>query len=465
MDFRKTTVQEIAAKVKSRELSAAEVTQAALDNIERLNPIYNAFCSVQPELALAAAQRLDDKIASGGDPGPLAGVPLGVKDLEDAADYVTTYGSALHVDDEAATGDSILVSRLCAAGCIVLGKTNTPEFGYKGQTDNIPFGPSRNPFNTDRTPGGSSGGTSAALAAGMIPLGTGSDGGGSIRIPSAVCGLSGIKTSQGRVPCGGVRPTGSGILTVKGPMANTTAETLVALDACMGDDQTDIFGLPGYEASLESSVIEASAPYQVIWSPTMGFANVDTEIAEICEQAIQRIASQGTNVVVRDAIWEKDPVMEWLAFWTSARARAQGDLIGTADWEKIDPGLRPQIEMGMNVTGVQYANAIDACHTLNYALEKTFAEAPIIITPAVSGHTPGVTGGGFVNGEETPGWVGFTYGINMTRNPAGVVPVGMTKDGMPVALQFIGRQRDDATVLTMMLAAEKLFERPMAEVA
>jgi len=177
MDFRKTTVIELAAQVRNKVLSATELTRQALDNIDRLDGEINSFCAVNAEQAIAQASAVDVAIARG-EYLPLAGIPIGVKDLEDAEGFVTTYGSAMHTNDDVAANDSALVHRLRAAGCVVLGKTNTPEFGHKGKTDNIPFGATRNPWNLAYTPGGSSGGSSAAIAAGIIPLSAGFGGGG-----------------------------------------------------------------------------------------------------------------------------------------------------------------------------------------------------------------------------------------------------------------------------------------------
>jgi Asp-tRNA(Asn)/Glu-tRNA(Gln) amidotransferase A subunit family amidase len=464
MDFRKTTVVELAGQVGKKELSARELTQAALDNIEKLDPTYNSFCAVNAEQALREADDVDATVARGGKL-PLAGIPIGVKDLEDAKGFVTTFGSQINVNDPPASEDSELVRRLKAAGCVVLGKTNTPEHGHKGKTDNVPFGITRNPWNTDHTPGGSSGGSSAALSAGIIPLATGSDGGGSIRIPSAICGLSGIKTSQGRIPNGGPKPPGSGLLTVKGPMANRTLDTAFALDCTVGDLKTDIFAQLDKDASWYEQVRSASLVKKVIWSPTMGFATLDKEVSERSEKAIEQLEAAGVEVVVNDAIWDVDPVMDWLVFWSSARARAQQHLMGTDDWEKIDPSLRRMIEIGTTRKGADYALAIDACHYLNLKLEAAFADAPLIITPATAGQAPRVEGDGFINGEETPGWVAFTMGINMTRNPAGVVPIGTTDSGLPLALQVIGRQREDVSVLAAMHTMEEVFAfDEMAEV-
>src|SRR4051794_30521732 len=224
MDFRRDTVADLATSVRTGRQRARDLVQHSLERIDADNPEINAFVLVDADGALAAADEIDRQVAEGDDPGPLAGIPLGVKDLEDAAGFPTSHGSAAYMQahdngrPSRAKSDSVLVARLRAAGAIVMGKTNTPEMGWKGQTDNAVFGTTRNPWDPTRTPGGSSGGSAAAIAAGMVPLATGSDGGGSIRIPSALCGLSGFKPSLGRIPAGGPVPPDWRVLSNPGPM-------------------------------------------------------------------------------------------------------------------------------------------------------------------------------------------------------------------------------------------------------
>ena len=457
MDFREHSIQALVNKVKNKEISARELTESALSNIEKYDKEINAFCALNQEDALDQAESLDKKISNGENVGLLAGIPVGVKDLEDAKGFITTYGSELHTKDSPAEEDSILVGRLRSEGCIILGKTNTPEFGHKGKTDNVPFGATKNPWNLEYSPGGSSGGTSAALSSGMIPLGTGSDGGGSIRIPSVLGGLSGIKTSQGRIPNGGTKPPGSGLLTVKGPMANTTEDTVLALDATVGADPTDIFSLEGENPNWSKQLTE-NLPKTAIWSPTMGFSTVDKEVLEVCEKAIKSLEDAGVTIIEKDVIWDENPVNAWMVFWACACARRQQHLIGTEEYEQIDPLLRMFIEMGVEMDGASYASSIDACHKFGYQLEESFKESPLIITPGTCGQAPKIEGDGTVNGEETPSWVDFTMGINMTRNPAGVIPVGVSSSSnIPIAIQIIGGQRQDLDVLNAMQAFEKVI--------
>ena len=243
-DFRDHSLTALAGFVRDRRLSAEEMTAFALERIGALNGRLNAWAALDGDRALRDARALDARIAGGQDPGPLAGIPLAVKDMEDAAGFRTGYGSALHAEDPPAEQDSVQVARLRAAGCIVLGKTTTPEFGWYGETISPHWGVTSNPWNLERSPGGSSGGSAAALASGMVPLATGSDGGGSIRIPGSLCGLSVIKTTTGTIPLGGPVPPGAGVLAVRGPMTLRIADVAPALAACAGPDPSDPFSLP-----------------------------------------------------------------------------------------------------------------------------------------------------------------------------------------------------------------------------
>jgi aspartyl-tRNA(Asn)/glutamyl-tRNA(Gln) amidotransferase subunit A len=242
-------------------------------------------------------------------------------------------------------------------------------------------------------------------------------------------------------------------------MTGTTLDTAYVLDQVVGHESTDIFSLPDKQENWFDEVRKSSLPDKIIWSPTLGYAEVDEEIKTLCEKAVQQLSDAGVTVIENDAVWSKDPVLDWLVFWTCARARAQQHLMGTPDWEKIDPGLRTMIQIGAEkMTGSAYALAIDACHHFNIELEQAFSEAPLILSPATCGHTPLTDRDGTVNGSETPGWIGFTVGLNMTRNPAGTVPIATTEAGMPIALQIIGRQRADLSVLKAMHCMEEVFE-------
>lgn len=457
MDFRTTTVAALAADVAARRISARELTQAALDRIEAVDPQVNAFVALDGEAALAEAAAIDERIAAGEQVGPLAGIPIGVKDLEDAAGFRTSYGSAIYAEAPPATADSPLVERLRASGCVVIGKTNTPELGAKADTTNLPFGSTRNPWNLERSAGGSSGGSAAAIAAGMVPLCTGSDGGGSIRIPSALCGLSGMKPSLGRVPSGGPNPPGWGDLSTKGPMARTIRDVTLALDAVVGPEVTDLRSLSMPEASWTRSLEQLHAPRKVGWAPTLGYATVDREVADICRAAVERLADGGTEVVEVDPVFDADPVHPWITLAMTGDERALGHLRGTPDWDRLDPGHTMLIDMFGRVSGAELLAAFDACHVANLRLVELFHQVPLLLCPTVAGQTGPAGGNGTIDGVETPSWVGFTYPFNMTRSPAGSVCAGFTADGMPVGLQVVGPQHADVAVLRALAVFEDLL--------
>src|SRR5579863_1212955 len=310
MDFRRVSVIALAEDVRSGRTGARELVTHALERIDALNGTVNAFVAVDDTAALEEAARIDEMVVAGSDPGPLAGIPIGVKDLEDAAGFVTSHGSPVFAGGAAATVDSPLVARLKAAGCVVIGKTNTPELGWKGDTDNAVFGPTHNPWNLDHSPGGSSGGSAAAIASGMIPLATGSDGGGSIRIPSSCCGLSGVKPSLGRVPSGGPEPPDWQNLSTKGPMARRIADVVAALDVVVGPDATDLRSLPRPEASWPAALLDPQVPVRVAWSPTLGYAPVDDEVLKICTRAVSVLESLGAEVVEIEPVFDEDPVRD-----------------------------------------------------------------------------------------------------------------------------------------------------------
>jgi Asp-tRNA(Asn)/Glu-tRNA(Gln) amidotransferase A subunit family amidase len=455
VDFRTTSVAELARSVRAREVSARELTEAALARIGALNPTYNAFVAVDEARALGDAAALDELIASGGDPGPLAGIPLGVKDTQDTVGYRTTSGSPLLADGPTATADSPFVARLRAAGCIVVGKTNTPEFAWSANTTNAVFGTTSNPFDPSRGPGGSSGGAAAALAAGMVPLATGSDGGGSIRIPSACCGLSGMKPSLGRVPSGGPQPPGWLDLSTNGPMARRIADVTLALDVAVGPDPTDLRALPRPEASWLAALEDPHVPVRLIWAPTLGYGTVDAEVMALCQRAVEVLESLGAEVTVLDSVFDTDPVDDFLTFMGVCQLRTMRPLMGHERWDEVDPVLRLLVEGAESVTGEQMVQIFDRFHLMNLRLVELFHQSRILVTPTCAGVAPSVGElTSTINGETTPNWVQFTYPFNMTRSPAATVCAGLTPGGLPVGLQLIGPQHGDLVVLRTAAALE-----------
>ncbi|MCL2394504.1 MAG: amidase family protein [Acidimicrobiaceae bacterium] len=453
VDFRRETVRGLAGSVRRGERSARELVAHALDRIESLNPKLHAFVAYDGDRAMERARAIDDAVARGEDPGPLAGLPLGVKDLEDAAGYVTTRGSRLHEDDEPAATSSVLVTRLEAAGAVVIGKTNTPELGSSPDTSNLLFGPTYNPWSLDHSPGGSSGGSAAAVAAGMVMLATGSDGGGSIRIPSSCCGLSGMKPSLGRIPDGGKAAPGWLDLSSKGVLARTMADVAEALDVAVGPEPTDLRSLPRSEGSW-AVPDEPGVPLRVAWSPTLGYAEVDRAVLEACERAVGLLEGLGAEVTVVDTVFDADPFREWITTTQACNYRSLGHVLGTPDAERLTPGLRSSVEAGGALSAGDFVKALDACHRLNLRLVELFETADLLLTPTCAGPPPRSGQPGEINGERVPDWVRFTYPFNMTRSPAATVCAGIDPAGLPVGIQLIGPQHADLAVIQAAAALE-----------
>jgi aspartyl-tRNA(Asn)/glutamyl-tRNA(Gln) amidotransferase subunit A len=456
MDFRRTTVAEIAEQVATRAMSAREVVQAALDRIDRYDDEVGAFVAVDGDSALADAAAIDARIAGGEDVGALAGVPLAVKDLEDATGFVTSRGSAAYVSGPPAGSDSALVERLRAAGCVVVGKTNTPELGWKADTVNDVFGATHNPWSLDRSAGGSSGGSAAALAAGLVPLATGSDGGGSIRIPASATGLTGFKPSLGRVPTGGSEPPGWPTLSTRGVMTCRIRDAALALDSVVGPEPTDLVSLPLPDGSWSRSLTTLNPPRKVAWAPTLGYGKVDSEVLAACESAVARLEVLGTEVVTVDGPFDADPVEGWLTLVAASSLRTLDRFrADDAVWSRIDPGLVALVEWARSSVGpAGVIEALDACHRLNLALVDLFHGVSLLLTPTVAGQLPRVGEVGTINGEPDVNWVLYTYPFNMTRSPAGSVCAGFTADGMPVGLQVVGPQHADVVVLRVLALLE-----------
>lgn len=454
------SIDDVVTAVTGRSISAAEMVRASLDAIDRHDVHLNAVVARDDEAALEAARDVDRRVAAGERVGSLAGVPLLVKDLEHAAGLPTSFGSAALGPSElpSATKDSTQVARLKAAGAIVVGKTNTPELGFAARTQNRRFGATRNPWDVARSPGGSSGGSAAAIAAGMVPLATGSDGGGSIRIPAALCGFSAFKPSLGRVPHGGSEPPSWHHLDSRGPMARTTRGTSLALDAVIGPDATDLRSLPLPESSWSVAVAKPGLPSRVVWSPTLGYAPVDSEVARVCAAAVAQLESLGVEVEEIDSVFADDPIFSWLSLTNAYNRRSLAAVEGTEAGERVEPDLRTLFEFTANDTVVDLVRAEDECHRLNLRLVELFRRSRLLLCPTTAAPAPLIGEDGVINGEADPNWVRFTYPFNMTRSPAGTVCAGYTSAGLPVGLQIIGPQHADLVVLRAMAALEDALD-------
>ena len=451
-----TPAAELAASIRAKTLSPVEVVDAVLARIDRLNPTLNAFCTVTPEGARAAATQAEAAVMRGDALGHLHGVPVSVKDLVMTKGIRTTWGSKMFeqfVPDE----DAPVVARLKQAGAIILGKTNTPEFGWKGVTDNPVFGPTRNPWSLAHTPGGSSGGGTAAVAAGLGPLAVGTDGGGSIRIPCSCCGLVGLKPTLGRVAAA---PTYGGLETLShtGPMARTVRDAALMMNAIAGPDARDLSSLPADGTDYVAELGRAVRGLRLAWTPDWGYAPVDPEVRRIAEAAALRFGEAGCRVEEARPGFAS-PETPFHVLFTGSMAARLGEKV--AEWrDRMDPGLVGMIEQGTRWSAVDYVQAANWRRTLSDAFVKFFAQHDLLLTPTLAAPPLpiGVNYYEEIGGRKVSpsGWFAFTYPINMTGFPAASVPCGWTADGLPVGLQIIGPRFADALVLRAAAAFETI---------
>ena len=445
---------ELTDMIRRKAVSPVEVTDAVLARIERLNPKLNCFCAVTADEARDLALAAEAAVMTGERLGLLHGVPFSVKDLVWTRHVPTTAGSRLfadHVPEE----DAVVVERLKGAGGVILGKTTTPEFGHKGVTDSPLFGITRNPWNPELTPGGSSGGTAAAVAAGLGPIGVGTDGGGSIRIPASFCGIYGLKPSFGRVPQAPGFP-GWENLTHTGPMTRTVRDAALMLDAIAGPDDRDRYSLPAAGRSFLAACEEGIAGLSVAWSPDLGYARVDPEVADLCATAAERFESFGGHVEVVSPSWE-DPEEMFRVTVGAETWGAWGDRL-EADGDKMDRSFRAFLKYGATITSAQLLRALRGRNEFWTEVQRFLARFDLLITPtvAVPPFEVGRPGLNEVNGQPSSplGWMPFCFPFNLTGQPAASVPVGFTRAGLPVGLQIVGRRHADHTVLAASAAFE-----------
>jgi amidase len=448
------TARDLAAAMRRRELSAREVVTWHLERIDALNPRLNAVVSLRPETALAEADAAD-RLAAAGEPlGPLHGLPIAIKDLVDTAGITTTYGSrafATHVPEV----DSLLVQRLRAAGVVIVGKTNTPEFGVGSHTFNEVFGVTRNPWAQERSAGGSSGGAGAALAAGMLPIADGSDHGGSIRNPASFNGVVGLRPTPGLVPDSGggdVWDTAS----VTGPMARTVGDLALMLSAiCAPDDLHPLSH--GDPAEFLGDLGGELTGLRIAWCPDLGGLPIETEVMTVLGSARERLVALGCDVqdVALD-LSAADEAFETLRAVAFARAFGPGLPALRAEAKET---LIWNVERGLGLDGPAVARAIAARSEVFVAMARLLGRFDLLAAPAaqVVPFPVGVEYPTEVAGVAMPhylGWMRACSRITVSAHPVVAVPAGFTQDGLPVGLQFVGRYRGDRRLLEHAAAWE-----------
>jgi aspartyl-tRNA(Asn)/glutamyl-tRNA(Gln) amidotransferase subunit A len=454
------TLTELATTLRMRRASPVELMRETLAEIDRHNPTLNAIVVMRDGEALLADAREAEERIFHGEGRPLEGIPLGVKDLEDVKGLVTTHG-AKPFRDHVAQGDSVQVARLRAAGAIVLGKTNAPEFGSTAITKNLVYGTTRSPWDLEVTSGGSSGGSSAALAAEMLPLVTASDGGGSVRIPASFVGCFGLKTSFGRIPHGPLHEWEHHATAVQGPLTKTVTDAALFLDQVVGHDPTDPRSLPhpGYRY-VDRLGERLDRRLRLGFSPDFGYAVVQSDVLSVVEEAVRVFERLGHHV----EILEGGPP-EMGGDWALLGAFEMGGRIAHLRPERdadFSRGLLQVIDFakGMNQ---QMIGAISAKRValVNWCAEA-FSRYDLVLSPTVpydpppaKGPFPEYTEG---RAQRTAGVAAFTIPFNLSWNPAASVRAGLSKRGLPVGLQIAGPMHREDLVLQAALAFER--ERP-----
>jgi aspartyl-tRNA(Asn)/glutamyl-tRNA(Gln) amidotransferase subunit A len=447
---------ELVAAYRTRELSPVEVADATLERIEALDSELNAFCLVDPDSARADGRASEARWGRGEPAGPLDGVPVGVKDLLVTKGWPTLRGSTAIDPAGPWEDDAPVVAALRRSGAVLPGKTTTPELGWKGVTDSALTGVTRNPWDPAKTPGGSSGGSAAALASGMVPLALGTDGGGSIRIPCAFCGLPGLKPTFGRVPAWPASPFGP--VSHVGPMARTVADLALLLDVIAQPDARDWQQLPPATHSFGAALEDGVAGLRIAFSPEPGHAAVDPEVAGLVADTAFAFAALGAHVELADPGFA-DPRETFDVLWSTGAARAVATLPSA---EGIDPGLAEIAAQGRTYSGVDYLRAIGERDALAIGMSRFHEQWDLLPTPAlpIAAFEAGREVPEGSTDPRWPGWTPFTYPFNLSQQPAATVPCGFTAAGLPVGLQIVGARHADALVLRAARSYEQAHPQP-----
>ena len=451
-DVTRLSATELLGLYRRRELSPVDATRAVLARIDAQNAVTNAYCLVRDADALASARQSEQRWHAGEPAGLLDGVPVSVKDLLLTSGWPTLRGSLTTDENGPWAVDAPAVARVREQGAVLLGKTTTPEFGWKAVTDSPLTGVTRNPWDTGRTPGGSSGGAAAAVASGMGPLALGTDGGGSIRIPASFCGIVGLKPTHGRVPV--YPPSTFGTLSHVGPMARTVADAALLLDALGSPDFRDPLALDR-RAPVSAELGEIGiGGLRVAYSPALGYAKVDPEVAAAVQGAVTALEQAGAVVTLADPEFTS-PLPVFDVLWYAGAAKIVDD-IPEDRRHLIDPGLAEIAEEGRRYSAVGYLQALRERSELGIAMGAFHQAYDLLVLPTVP-IVPFTAGAEVPDGSAQPRWTSwtpFTYPFNMSHQPAATVPCGYSASGLPIGVQVVGARHADGLVLAACAAIE-----------
>ena len=448
---------ELARLIRSREVSVAQVIEASLQRVAEINPQLNAFAAIYDDEAREAARLADTATHRGEVRGPLHGVPIALKDTTPVMGKLTTSGSrafATHMAER----DAWIVTALRKSGAIIIGKTTTPEFAYSSFTQSPLFGVTRNPWDPSRTPGGSSGGAAVAVATGAVPLAEGTDMGGSVRIPAALCGVVGFKPSLGRIPFD-ILPSVFDNISHFGPIARCCQDAALFVAATQGPDDCDIQSLTT-SFDYDGTLLLEPGPIRLALSVDFGFYSVDPEVERNTLTLVDRLRRAGIGVETVDLQWSASIIEVWMDYWRVFMA-AYFQEVYDKDSALLDPAVRRLIEQGRGITAVHYKRLEIERTRFWYSLRKILSEFDALICPTTAVPAPLAT-----QTDRDFGWVddnGRYHGMDMTapfnlvgQCPALSVPSGMTRGGLPTGLQIIGRRHRDLTTLKLGALVESI---------
>lgn len=454
---------ELVKAYKKRKLSPVDVTRACLAQIARHDPKLNAMCLVDEKAALKQAKASEARWHKGKALGAVDGVPTLVKDLILVKGWPTLRGSKTVTREQAWDQDGPSVARLREEGAVLLGLTTTPEFGWKGVTDSPLTGITRNPWDVTKTPGGSSGGSSAAVAAGYAPLALGTDGGGSIRIPAGFSGIFGHKPSFGRVPAWPLSPFGTVAHT--GPMTRRVADAALMMNVIAKPDARDWHSLPYDGCDYIKRLGKGIKGLRIAFSPALGHAEVDPEVAAAVAKAVKVLRSLGAKIDTVDPDFPDPAPIFRVLWWSGARA-----LLGKLPSDKrklLDPGLADVLKQSMDITPEDYFDAVKARGALGTQMRQFMLKYDLLVTPTLP--IPAFEAGKLSPVDDGTGkwvnWTPFSYPFNLTQQPAASVPCGLTASGLPIGLQIVGPMFQDALVLRAARAFEALHPAPLPPLA
>lgn len=462
-DLCSLTATELVRLYSKRSISPVEAAKAVLARIEKLNPVLNAFCVVDSGSAIKSARESEKRWLKREPKGLLDGVPVSIKDLLVTKGWPTLRGSRTVDPKQPWNDDAPAVARLREHGAVLLGKTTTPEFGWKGVTDSPLTGITRNPWNIKMTPGGSSGGAAAAVASGMGPLGVGTDGGGSIRIPCGFTGLFGIKPSFGRVPAWPLSPMGT--VAHVGPMTRTVEDAALMLNVMSLPDSRDWHALPYDSRDYRVGLQDGVKGLRIAFSEDLGYAKVDPEVLRIVKSAVQTFKHLGAHVEAKDPGFENcGPLFS--AHWFPGAAMI---VRNTHPRKRVlmDKGLLETAKLGEKVSNADYMAAVTKRGALGVHMNAFHEKYDLLVTPTLplAAFKAGQEMASILKEKRWTDWTPFTYPFNLTQQPAATIPCGFTKKGLPVGLHIVGPRYDDALVLRAARAFESAHPIRMPDVS